>query len=177
MVRFLSVMLVRSNISSLDHVLEVAIRFSCKAIVNLAYHENIISCTASPHRASEADSRDAARELILRKRQGAPILLSEATYRYVRDWPDFSADRIMVRIDLCRRGPRNARRANSIATSTRMERCSHALCGSEIERPSTPSRTGPPRPGRTAAAMAAGPAKWPVLWNTTPFSLLIRQPC
>lgn len=92
--RFVSATLVRSNVSSVGHILDVAAKFSCKAIINLAYHANVISCTASSHRASDAEYRHAIGEIIRLKRQGAPILLSEATYRYVRDWPDLSEDRI-----------------------------------------------------------------------------------
>ena len=94
MTRFIGATLVRSNLSSLDHLLEIAGRFSCRVVVNLAYHENAGSSSAAAIRASDGEYRAALTEIIRLKRGGAPLLLSEATYRYVRAWPDLSEDRI-----------------------------------------------------------------------------------
>jgi len=92
MARFLSSTLVRSNIDSLDRILELADRFRCKAIINLAYHSNIISRTAAPLLAPDEAGRRTLEKILLRKRKGAPILLSEGTYRYLLNWPDLSED-------------------------------------------------------------------------------------
>lgn len=94
MARFLSSTIVRSNLASLDTILELADRFRCKAIINLAYHSNLISCQAAPLLAPDEAGRRILEQILLRKRKRAPILLSEGTYRYLLNWPDLSEDRI-----------------------------------------------------------------------------------
>ena len=83
----------KHNIGAIDWVLETARRMGFLATFQVLHHNDEIGCNEGLHADSE-DLRTAARLLLARKKEGAPVASSQKYLELLASWPDYRINRL-----------------------------------------------------------------------------------
>ncbi len=85
--------LTRHNIDQVDWILDLARRLRFKANFQVLHHNAELGSNEGMY-AADGDIRAAARLLLRRKREGAPVVSSEHYLQHLLDWPDYTVSRL-----------------------------------------------------------------------------------